>query len=128
MEYHEIEFTQWEFNEQYSTTGCLSLEPVLKVQVVLDAETKARIGLYFQHRIGLISDKQLILSCIAEHVFISAEIFSYCLSQLKKLIETAHERFQQKLSERTSLCNIHFSMHYMIKDADAEAVMKQLKL
>jgi hypothetical protein len=127
VEYHEIEFTFWECNKENMNAVCAELEPVVRVHAVLDPCTKLKIGLFFQHTVNLFSTKGIILKCTAEHVFISAEIFSYCFSKIKELVETAHQRFNEKLLERSTTEEISFTLDCEVNDFEVEQVMQQLK-
>jgi len=126
VEYHEIEFTTWECNKANMNSACAELEPLLKIQAVLDPCTKLKIGLFFQHKINLFSPGGLILNCTAEHVFISKEIFSYCFSKMKELVKTAHQRFNEKLLERSAAEEIYFTLDCEVNDFEVEQVMKQV--
>ena len=126
-EYFEIEFTRWECDKTNLSGTCAELQPVLRVQSVLDPCTQQKIGLYFQHRINLSSNEGTILNCTAEHVFISAEIFLYSFCQLKQLIESAHERFKIKLLERTTAEKIPVNLDCFVNDFEVEQLMQQLK-
>ena len=127
VEYHEIEFTDWECNKANMNAVCAEIRPVVRIQAVLDPETKFKIGLYFQHTAKLFSEKGLILACIAENVFISPGIFCYSFSQLKELVETAHLRFKDKLVERAAAEEIFFRFCSEANDADVEQLMQRLK-
>src|SRR5260221_13197295 len=116
VEYHEIEFTAWECNLANMNAACAELEPVMRIQAVLDPCTKLKIGLFFQHKIKLFSTRGLILNCIAEHVFICPGIFGYSFSQMKELVETAHQRFKDKLLERSSAEKIPFRLNCTVND------------
>ena len=127
VEYHEIEFTAWECNSANMNAACAELEPVMRVQAVLDPCTKLKIGLFFQHKIKLVSSEGLILNCIAEHVFISPGIFGYSFLQMKELVKTAHQRFKDKLDERSSIEKIPFRLDCTVNDFEVEQIMQQLK-
>ena len=127
VEYHELEFTSWECNKANTNATCAKLEPVMGIQAVLDPCTKVKIGLFFQHKINLNSSKGIILNCTAEHVFISPEIFSYCFTKMKELIETAHRRFTKKLLERSVADEISFTLNCEVNDFEVEQVLNHVK-
>ncbi|MES1218391.1 MAG: hypothetical protein ABUT20_22990 [Bacteroidota bacterium] len=127
IEYHEIEFTTWECNKANANETCAELDATTRVHSVLDPCTKEKIGLFFQHTTKLFSSKGIILNCIAEHVFISPAIFCYCFTQMKELVETAHQRFKDKLLERSFVEEVPVTLNCVVNDFEVEQVMLQLK-
>jgi len=126
-EYQDIGFTHWECCKENIVMAHAELEPVTRIHAILDPCTAIKIGLFFQHKLKLSSTKGNILCCIAEHVFISDEIPAYSFCQLKELMETAQQKFKDKLYARSNEEEIPVTVHCIINDVDVEQVMQQLK-
>ena len=127
VEYHELEFTTWHSDKENLNVACTELDNTIRIQAVLEPGTTIKTGLYFQHKLKLFSNKGIIIECVAEHVFISPEIFRYSFSQIKELVETAHLRFKDKLFERSAAAEIPFTLDCVVNDFEVEQVIQQLK-
>lgn len=122
-----IKFIHWEFYKQFLKNGITSVQTEYKPSRVVKPGTKITNGLHFRWIVRLHSNKDLILSCIAEEVFVNENICEAGLALIQDIIKTSFSHFNTMLYERTKNEGQPIDAIYTVKDADIALVKSVLK-
>lgn len=122
-----FKFIHWECNNQ-NLKGPITKEHTYYTPTrVVKPNTQITIGLLIRWTTRVYTTTGLVLSCIAEQVYINENICNANDAQLKEIINSSFFTFNVNLDNRTMKDHFKVNISHSAGEADVEVIRRKLK-
>jgi hypothetical protein len=123
-----FKFVHWECNkENLDGTPITKQESYYTPNRVVKPNTQITNGLYIRWTSRVYTATGLVLSCIAEEIYLNEKICDASDEQLKEIVNGSFFTFKLNLDIRTKEDHFEVNISHSAQDSDVEIIRRKLK-